>query len=255
MHLPEIDKYAHLQSPLHEWDARLKLVFLTGLIFAIVFISSLPLALLGLTLSLIMVYISKIPFSFVAKHLRWVLFFVSFFFIIMPLSVPGTEVARFYFIKVSLEGINYASMVAIKAISAVLLIFPMIGTMKFSTTIKTLKRLKLPNKFVQLIMFTYRYIFLFIDEAKRMSAAINSRGFKKGTNLHTLRTIGKLVGMLLVKSYERTERIYQAMLSRGFNGNFGSLEEEVPEICAKDILKSIMVGTLAMGLILLEIIQ
>ena len=255
MHLPEVDKYAHLQSPLHGWDPRLKLICLTGLIFSIVLISSFRLALLGLVFSLIMVHISRIPLSFILKHLRWVLFFVSFFFLIMPLTVPGTEVARFHSVRISFEGISCASMVAIKAITAVLLIFPMIGTMKFSATIKTLERLNLPNRLVQLTMFTYRYIFLFIDEAQKMSVAIDSRGFKKGANLHTLKTIGKLVGMLFVRSYERAERVYQAMISRGYTGNFKSLEEEQLRIRVKDVLKAILVGSLAMGFMLVEMIQ
>jgi len=173
----------------------------------------------------------------------------------MPLSVPGNEIVRFHCFRISYEGVRYGFLISIKAISAVLLIFPMMGTMPFPITIKTLERLKIPKRMVQLIMFTYRYIFLFIDEAQKMFVAMQSRGFKKKTNLHTFRTIGKLVGMLFVRSYERTEGIYQAMISRGYNGDFKYLEERELKICAKDILKAIMLEIMAIGIIILEIIK
>jgi cobalt/nickel transport system permease protein len=173
----------------------------------------------------------------------------------MPLSVPGDEIVRFYFLSISYEGIKYASLISIKAVTAVLLIFPMIGTMPFSTTIRSLERVKMPRTLVQLIMFTYRYIFLFIDETQRMFVAMDSRGFKKGTNLHTLKTIGKLVGMLFVRSYERTEGVYQAMISRGYNSNFKYLGENEFRIYKKDILIAILVGAMAMVLIILGSIQ
>jgi cobalt/nickel transport system permease protein len=49
------------------------------------------------------------------------------------------------------------------------------------------------------------------------------RGFKPRTNLHTYRSYAYLAAMLLVRSFDRAERVFQAMLCRGFNGTFYSL--------------------------------
>lgn len=253
LHLPEIDKYAYLKSPLHSWDPRLKLISIGGVIISIVLISHIWLALMGLGFALLLVVISRIPLSFVVEDLKWVLLFVSFFLVIMPLTVPGNEIARFYFLSISSEGIKLASLIAIKATAAILLIFPMVGTMRFDITIKALEKLKLPRMLVHMVMFTYRYIFLFIDEVQRMTTAISSRGFKKGTNLHTLRTLSRLVGMLFVRSYERTERIYQAMVSRGYDGSFKTLTGFT--ICRNDVIKAFLLWTVAIALIYLEIIS
>lgn len=253
LHLPEIDKYAHLESALHSWDPRLKLISIGGLIISIVLISHIWLALMGLGLALLLVVISRIPLSFVVEDLKWALLFVSLFLVIMPLTVPGKEIARFYFLSISSEGIKLASLIAIKATAAILLIFPMVGTMRFDITIKALEKLKLPRMLVHMVMFTYRYIFLFIEEVQRMTTAISSRGFEKGTNLHTLRTLSKLVGMLFVRSYERTERIYQAMVSRGYDGSFKTLTRFT--ICRKDVIKALLLWTVAIALIYLEIIS
>ena len=177
-------------------------------------------------------------------HLRWVLLFCLFFFIIMPLTVPGDEIIRLNFVSISWEGTKYASLITLRAISAVLLIFPMIGTMKFDTTIKALQRLKVPNKFVQMIMFTYRYVFVFMEEARRMFTAADARIFKKGTNIRTLRITSNLVGMLFIHSFERTQNIYNSMVSRGYTGYLKTLDEF--RVCGKDFLKAFSIVVIAL---------
>jgi cobalt/nickel transport system permease protein len=62
-------------------------------------------------------------------------------------------------------------------------------------------------------------------EYRRLIKAVKIRGFHPGNNLHTYRTYAYLVGMLLVKSYERAERVRAAMLCRGFRGKFYDLRE------------------------------
>lgn len=250
MHLPEIDKYAHLKSPFHSWDPRLKLVSMLGLIFSVVLLSKFWPALIALGLALALVLVSKIPLKFVFWHLRWVFFFISLFWIVMPLTVPEAPLASLGPWGLSREGVNIASLISLKAVSAVMLIFPTVGTMEFSTTIRALNGLRFPNQLVQMVMFTYRYIFLFLDEAHRMSLAMASRGFERGTNLHTLRTVGTQIGMLFVKSYERTERVYWAMVSRGYDGELRILDDF--RIGKMDICKAGLILVLAVVLKLME---
>lgn len=245
MHLPEIDKYAHISSPFHSWDPRIKLISLSLLIFSIVLNHSLIIASFALLLAIILVFLSKIPFSFVLIHLRWVLLFCLFFFIIMPLTVPGDEIIRLNFVSISWEGTKYASLITLRAISAVLLIFPMLGTMRFDATIKALQRLKVPNKFIQMIMFTYRYIFVFMEETRRMFIAANARVFKKRTNIRTLKIISNLIGMLFIHSFERTQNIYNSMVSRGYTGYLKTLDDDF-RLCGKDFLKGFFIVAIAL---------
>jgi cobalt/nickel transport system permease protein len=60
-------------------------------------------------------------------------------------------------------------------------------------------------------------------EYQRIMKAVRVRGFRPGTNLHTYRTYGYILGMLFVRSYDRAERIRAAMLCRGFSGRFYDL--------------------------------
>ncbi len=242
----EIDEYHHLMSPIHQWDPRAKIVSILTLIFSVVLLYDLELAALGLIFAVILLLISKIPLKFVMWHLRWVVLFILPFFLIMPFAVLEGD------ITVNPEGFEYAFLILIKAISAVILIFPMIGTMRFNSTAKALERLKIPNKIVQMIIFTYRYIFVFIDEFSDISRSLDSRGFRRRTNMHTIRTLGKAIGMLFVKSYERSERVYNAMCSRGYTGNLKTFDKF--EMMRNDWVKMFIVMGMAIGLHLLHFI-
>ncbi|MBL7130999.1 MAG: cobalt ECF transporter T component CbiQ [Candidatus Omnitrophica bacterium] len=246
MHLPEIDKYAHLKSVFHSWDPRVKLISFSFLILSIALLPNLLSASLGFFLVIILVLLSKIPFSFVLKQLKWVMLFILFFFIIMPLTVPGDIILRLNFLTVSKQGLKLSSLIALRAISICMIIFPMIGTMEFHKTLKALQRLKIPNKLIQTIMFTYRYIFVFLTELIRMLTAAKARLFKKKTNIHTLKITSNLIGMLFIRAFERTQRIYDAMVSRGYKGVLTTLDEF--KLSNADFLKAFLIITLAVML-------
>ncbi len=249
MHLPEIDKFAHLKSPLHSWDPRVKIVSISVLILSVVLLKDLRAAFLGLILAITLVSLCKIPFSFVFVHLRWVLFFIVALFVILSLTVPGSIFVGLSFLGVSREGFELSLLISLRAISAVLLIFPMLGTTRFDLSLKALQKLKVPDRLIQLLMFTYRYIFLFMNEEKRIFTAAASRGWIRKTNLSTLKTMGNLVGMLLVRSFDRTERVRDAMLSRGYSGRLKTLDDLT--LCWKDFLKGALV---AVGGLLLHLL-
>ena len=250
LHLPEIDEFAHLNSPIYSWDARVKIVSLLCLIISIVLLDKILPALLGFAFCVILVFISRIPLRFLFAYLRWALLFSLFFVIIMPLTVEGNEIAKFYFLSISRDGIELGILIALRAISAVILIFPMVATSKFAVTMKALQSLKIPDKLIQMVMFSYRYIFIFTEEIERMFTAAKARAFQEKTNLHTLRTVGFILGMLFVRSYERARRVYDAMLARGYTGNLKILHEF--NLCRKDLVKGFIIIVVA---VLLQVIS
>ncbi len=63
----------------------------------------------------------------------------------------------------------------------------------------------------------YRYLFVIADQAMRMQMARDGRNFG-ATRKNIFKTMGNMIGTLFIRSYERAERIYAAMLSRGYNG-------------------------------------
>jgi len=228
--ISEIDRYAGITSPIHRWDPRFRLVSIFALIFSVILLYNLQLVVIGMIFAIILTGISKIPFSFVLSRMKLVFIFVIPFFVIIPFTVigNGVEIASFGGITLSYRGIEYvkfAAMIVLKALTAVMLIFPMVGTSRMDITIKALEGLHMPNKLVQMFAFTYRYIFVLDDEFTRMDRSLASRGFKRRGNLYTLTTISKAIAMLFVNSYERADRVFYAMRSKGYSGKIATLHE------------------------------
>jgi len=83
-----------------------------------------------------------------------------------------------------------------------------------------LLHLRVPDKLAHLFLFTIRYMDLVHHEYGRLRQAMRVRCFRPRANRHTYRSVGHLVGMLLVRSFDRSERVLAAMKCRGFRGRF-----------------------------------
>jgi cobalt/nickel transport system permease protein len=74
------------------------------------------------------------------------------------------------------------------------------------------------------ISFMYRYLFVLVDEAMRLQTARAARSVGTGRTVWwRAQVLGGMIGSLFIRSYERSERIYAAMLSRGFAGEVRTL--------------------------------
>ena len=110
-------------------------------------------------------------------------------------------------------------------VNAVFLVFHgLMATSRVNDILHVLAHWKLPHKLVILFLLFHRYLYVIHREYHRLTQAMKVRGFIPGSNLHTYRSYANLVGVLLVRSYERAERVYQAMLCRGFSGTFWLLD-------------------------------
>ena len=76
---------------------------------------------------------------------------------------------------------------------------------------------------VMILSFMYRYIFVIVDEVMRMKRARECRNFG-GKRIWQIKTVGNMVGTLFLRSYERGERVYQSMVSRGYEGQIRTLD-------------------------------
>ncbi|MBI5232479.1 MAG: cobalt ECF transporter T component CbiQ [Coriobacteriales bacterium] len=87
-----------------------------------------------------------------------------------------------------------------------------------------LKALRMPSIFLTMLTFLYRYVDVLRDQLRSMRRAVASRGWNvRGTGL--IRLYGNLAGNLFIRAYERGERVYASMLSRGYDGTLPSAEE------------------------------
>ncbi len=219
----DIDRYAHLDSPIQRWDPRLKIASLGLFVLAVSLLQTLPLAALGLALGLLWLRAAALPWGFVAQGVRWVLLFLLPFFLILPVSYPGEPDLHLLGLPFAWEGLRLAVLITLKALAIVLTAYAMFGTSRFDLSMQALERLGAPKVLVQMILFTYRYVFVFLAEMRRKDTAMRARGFVKRADRRTMQVMGHFVGTLLVRSFERTERIYKAMLSKGYTGELRTL--------------------------------
>ncbi len=122
------------------------------------------------------------------------------------------------------EGCMLAAVVTLKANAVVLAVTALIGTMDAVTLGHALAHFHVPQKLTQLLLFMVRYFDVLGREHARLRAAMRVRCFRPGMNGHSYRTFGYLVGMLLVRSFDRSERVLAAMKCRGFCGRYYMLD-------------------------------
>ncbi|WP_438448764.1 ATP-binding cassette domain-containing protein [Gorillibacterium sp. sgz5001074] len=134
-----------------------------------------------------------------------------------------------------------AGLLLLKLVLANLAITYILGTTPVPQLLRTLRRLRLPGPFTDMIGFTLRYITVLSEEAVTMLTAQQARGLRarSWTDVRSYRRMGRLLGVLLERTLERSERIHQSMLARGFHPDAPPVPEAAlaPEAAASYIKK------------------
>jgi cobalt/nickel transport system permease protein len=213
-------------SPLHLWDVRCKIVTILAYSFLITALRQPVPALIAIALSSLVLVVAKVSFFRVLLRLLAIAGFVTMFLVVMPFTVPvhsGDTVLVFGglgWLGFSLRGLRLAATIAAKAVAITLLMEPLLSTAPLPVTLQGLARLWVPEMVAQMVLLSYRYLNVFRHEARRMAGGMRVRGFRKRTDMGTLKATANFLGMLFVRSYERTERVFEAMRARGYKGRF-----------------------------------
>jgi cobalt/nickel transport system permease protein len=138
--------------------------------------------------------------------------------LLLPFTVEGTPWFSFGPLQASQEGFQLALRILLRANAVLVMLLALLGTLEPTTLGHALGRLGVPEKLVHLFLLTVRYVELIHDEYRRLRNAMRARAFVPRGNLHGWRSLGWLIGMLLVRSLERARRVLAAMKCRGFHG-------------------------------------
>jgi cobalt/nickel transport system permease protein len=217
MHLEE---FAEGSTFLHRLDPRVKFLTVMPLVVLVAVMRGIEGPLYALAIGIAFSALARLEPGKLLQRLLAVNFFVLMLWVFLPFGVPGREVFSVGPWAASREGMSYALSITVKANAIVLLTIAVFGTSEAMSLAHALVHLRAPEKLVYLFFFFYRYISVLHGEYSRLRKAMAVRCFRPDARLHTYRTYAYLVGMLLVRSYERSQRIYDAMLCRGFRGHF-----------------------------------
>ena len=229
----ELDRYIERDSLVHRADARLKLLVTVGFIFAL---SLLP---TGSFVAIAVAFVALHCLSLLAKLgpfrvIRSSFVALPFVAAAVPLifTKDGNPLGDINFglftLTASGEGIVQFVTIVLKSWvsvqAAVLLTF----STRFPDLVEALRALRVPGIIVAIISFMYRYLAVLTDEATRMMRARASRsaspdGAGGGSIVWRAKVVGSMVGSLFIRAYERSERVYAAMQSRGFDGTLRTL--------------------------------
>ena len=216
--------FANGTSMVHRLDPRVRVFFAIALSLEIALSAHMGVLGVALFCSCTLVICSRLRLREVFFRLLPVCRFLVFLWLIVPLTYEGTPYFTYGRLTWSHEGIRLAEEISLKSLTILLIFMALVATMNLSTLGRALKRMYIPGKLVQLLLMTYRYIFVIHQEYQRLYTAMRIRGFQPGTNMHSYRTYAYLFGMLFVRASKRAERVHQAMQLRGFRGRFYSLD-------------------------------
>lgn len=219
------EPFAFQNSWMHQLDPRIRLV--TAFFYSLVVALSRNFIVLttAVAISILLIMLARLPARQVIKRIVIVNTFIFFLWLVLPLTFQGTTAFTIGALRVYHPGVVMAAQITLKSNAILLALIALIATMAFSTLGWALNRLMVPDKILHLLLMTYRYVFVIDQEYQRLIRAVQIRGFRPGTNLHTYKTYAYIVGMLLVRSALRADRVYKAMLCRGFKRKFYCLYE------------------------------
>jgi cobalt/nickel transport system permease protein len=205
-------------------DPRWKLAALLFAAGVATTLHTLPGAGLGLAGALLLALLARLPMRWYLQRLGALALFLALFALPLPWLLAGdAPLWTWGFLRVSPRGVEVALLLCAKAVTIVTLLLVVQATAPLETTLKAAHALYVPGLIVQLSLLSYRYLFVLADELARLRIALRVRGYRYRMNRRSYRTAGHVAGTLLVRGYERAERVGQAMRSRGFDGQFRSL--------------------------------
>lgn len=239
MHVNTFDRYKAGTSRLHQLDPRVKVVLTLLFIVSNVLLPD-GSWLIFLAAWLILLAINRSAgFSFGYLFKRSL---IALPFALAAITVifvqPGNPLASWEWgsrtITISDAGVVRFASIVIRSWLSVQAAILLTATTQFPDMMHALRHLKVPAILISIISFMYRYLFVLVDEALRLlrarearSARLVNDGKHGGTVFWRAKVTGSMVGQLFVRSFERSDKVYNAMLARGYRGQLLTMNPHI----------------------------
>ncbi|GGQ59069.1 cobalt ECF transporter T component CbiQ [Couchioplanes caeruleus subsp. azureus] len=158
---------------------------------------------------------ARVPASWLAKRATIELPFVVLA-VALPFAGHGDRV-DWLGLSLSVDGLYGAWNIFAKGTLGVVASLLLAASTTMRDLILGLDRLRCPAVFTQIATFMLRYLDILVEDARRMRIARLSRGYDPRF-LWQVKAFAVSVGSLFLRAYERGERVYLAMVSRGYDG-------------------------------------
>lgn len=217
------EPFAHGDSFIHRLDPRVRVAAAVAGVVCLAVLQRPESAASGLGLSLLLLSLSRPPWLAAGKRLAAVNMFILFMWLTVPTAMPGETLWAWGPVVFSRPGVALMLLVTLKCNAMVALFMALVVSMSAPVLGVALERLRFPAKLAFLLLFAWRYIHVVAGEWRTLKTAAALRGFTPRANMHTYRTMGYMLGMTFVRGFDHASKVYEAMLLRGFAGQFQTL--------------------------------
>jgi len=205
-------------APLPGWDSRGRLVTLLILVFAVSIVSSLILlpAVIGLVAAIVVW--SKVHPVDVLRRLRYpsvVIFAVVLF---LPFAASGQALWSLAGLTITVEGLSAALLVAVRFYAIMVIAIIFLGAAPVFAHVRAAREMGVPDLLTDLALLVVRYIEILAADLRQMRIAMRLRG-EVGGSWRSIRSLMWLLASLLLRSHERSTRVYRAMRLRGYGND------------------------------------
>lgn len=238
MHVNTFDRYEERESLIHRLDPRVKVVVTVLFIVSNVFLPDGAWLAFVLSWGLVLLAtgIAGLEFNYTFKRS-----FVALPFVLPAITVvftlPGQSILTlplgFWELIVTDAGLIRFFSIVVRSWLSIQMAILLTASTQFPDLMHALRHLGVPQILIAVISFMYRYLFVLADEGIRLLRARESRSARLpgrpggGSISWRARVAGNMAGQLFLRSYERSDRVYNAMLARGYNGQFLTLNPHV----------------------------
>ncbi|MHA1595778.1 MAG: cobalt ECF transporter T component CbiQ [Candidatus Baldrarchaeia archaeon] len=218
-----INEYAENgDSPLHRIHPIAKLVTVLAITVLVVITYNLETLVALLLLTFFLCLLTRASPRYFISWLSVPFLFGFSISIMLPFTVPGRALLSvdllLFKVTLSIEGVMQGLIIILKVVTAALAIFMVVLTTSHFELLYYVQK-AFPRTLSVMLLLTFRYVFLVIDEMKRMREAVGARGGSLiRTFFENIKLFGNILGAFLIRTMERAERVYTAMEVRGFDG-------------------------------------
>ncbi len=238
MHADLFDRFHEAESRLHRLDPRVKVVMTVLFILSNAVLPDGAWVAFGLSWLFVLWanQLSNLGLEFTFKRsfiaLPFALAAVSAIFSPQGSPLAVWSVGPFTLVPTDYGLVKFGSILLRSWLSVQAAIL-LVAVTRFPDMLHAFEHLRAPAVLTAIVSFLYRYLFVLTDEAMRLLRARDSRsaavaGLRSGRSVAwRARVMGNMAGQLFLRSYERSDRIYHAMLSRGYSGQLRTLYPHV----------------------------
>ena len=226
-----IGQYYPANSIIHRLDPRVKLMATVVFIVSVFLIHDLVGFLIATAALGACIWLSKVPVRYMLKGLKVIFIILIFTVLLNMMFTPGREIFRFYFIRVTWEGVILAGKTTMR------LIYLIVGStiMTLTTTpnhltdglekaLSPLKKLRFPVHELSMTMsIALRFIPILLEETDKIMKAQQARcaDFESGNLIHRVKNLIPVLVPLFISAIRRANDLAMAMEARCYHGGAG----------------------------------